>query len=138
MGSKVTKSFRNQKIADRLRFFIAERIREQVDPQKAIIGINEVRISPDQKYAKVFWSVTVFNENLENASLYPSQREVDVVSQTISSMSKRIRHQIASELELRHVPELNFVYDATMENATRLDELLDRAKKQSNSTKEDE
>jgi ribosome-binding factor A len=44
---------------------------------------------------------------------------------------------MGQSLSLRHIPDLNFQYDTSLENALRIESLLDSIKEDSPSTQED-
>ena len=78
---------------------------------KAHLTISEVRMSPDLKHALVF--VTKLG-NQDVTPLLPALRRV----------SPFLRSQVAPKLGLRVTPELKFLPDAALEEATRINKLL--------------
>ena len=76
------------------------------------ITIPEVRISPDMKLA------TVYVMPLGGSDMKP-------VIAALDRNKKYIRAQVAQTLNLRYAPDLRFREDATFEEATRIDRLLD-------------
>jgi len=75
------------------------------------ITVSEVRMSPDLKHALVF--ATVLGHK-DIAPLLPALKRV----------APFLRAQIAPRLGLRVTPELKFVADEAMEQATRINEIL--------------
>jgi ribosome-binding factor A len=78
---------------------------------KAHLTISEVRMSPDLKHALVF--VTKLG-NQDVTPLLPALKRV----------SPFLRSQVAPRLGLRVTPELKFMADAAVEEATRINRLL--------------
>jgi ribosome-binding factor A len=78
---------------------------------KAHLTISEVRMSPDLKHALVF--VTKLG-NQDVTPLLPALKRV----------SPFLRSQVAPRLGLRVTPELKFLPDAALEEATRINKLL--------------
>ncbi len=78
---------------------------------KAHLTISEVRMSPDLKHATVF--VTKLG-NQDVTPLLPSLKRV----------SPFLRAQIAPRLGLRVTPDLKFLPDAALDEATRINALL--------------
>ena len=78
---------------------------------KAHLTISEVRMSPDLKHALVF--VTKLG-NQDVTPLLPALRRV----------SPFLRSQVAPKLGLRVTPELKFMPDEALEQATRINKLL--------------
>lgn len=78
---------------------------------RAHITVSEVRMSPDLKHALVF--ATVLGHK-DIAPLLPALKRV----------APFLRAQMAPRLGLRVVPELKFVADAALDQATRINEIL--------------
>jgi ribosome-binding factor A len=78
---------------------------------KAHLTISEVRMSPDLKHALVF--VTKLG-NQDVTPLLPALRKV----------APFLRSQVAPKLGLRVTPELKFLRDEALDEATRINALL--------------
>jgi ribosome-binding factor A len=78
---------------------------------KAHLTISEVRMSPDLKHARVFMTQL---GNKDISPLLPSLKRV----------APFLRSQIAPRLGLRVTPDLQFVADEALEEATRINKLL--------------
>ncbi|MEQ1718495.1 MAG: 30S ribosome-binding factor RbfA [Hyphomicrobium sp.] len=76
------------------------------------ITIPEVRLSHDLKLA------TVYVMPLGGSDMKP-------VIEALERNKKYIRAEVAHTLDLRYAPDLRFKKDATFEEATRIDRLLD-------------
>ena len=75
------------------------------------VTINEVRITNDLSYAKVY--VTILKDEYKE--------------ETLKSLNKAkgfIRKQLAHRVEIRHIPELEFVYDDSIEYSQKIEEEL--------------
>jgi len=83
------------------------------DPElaKAHLTISEVRTSPDLKHAAVF--ITQLG-NKDIAPLLPALRRV----------APFLRSQIAPKLGLRVTPDLKFLADTALDEATKINQLL--------------
>jgi ribosome-binding factor A len=86
-------------------------LREVKDPRIEGITLTGVDITPDLKLAKIYFS-----------TLQPENREAALAG--LKSAAGYIKRQIALRLQLRHTPELRFLYDTTLEKANRLESLL--------------
>jgi len=91
-------------------------LREVKDPRVEGITLTGVDLTPDLKLAKVYFS-TRRSENQASALA------------GLKSASGYIRRQISVRLQLRHTPELRFLYDTTLEKANRLEYLLRQVEK---------
>ena len=98
-----------------LRGEISELIsRELKDPRllRGMLSITGVSVTADLHYAKVFVSV-----------LGTEQDRKDALA-ALHSASGFIRKALAERVQIRHMPELNFVLDLSMERGERIMKLL--------------
>lgn len=101
---------------ERVRGLIQETVaeilqREVKDPRVEGVTLTGVDITPDLKLAKIYFS-----------TLQPEHQEAALAG--LKSAAGYIKRQIATRLQLRHTPELRFLYDTTLEKANRLESLL--------------
>ena len=108
-------SRRPERISGLLLEVVAETLlREVKDPRLQAITITGVRISPDLKTAKIFFTT----------------RQEEELTEVLAGLRKAtgfIKRQVASRLHLRYTPDLEFHYDETLEKANRLESLLRQA-----------
>ena len=78
---------------------------------KEHLTISEVRMSPDLKHALVFATVL-------------GQKDISPLLPALKRVAPFLRAQIAPRLGLRVTPELKFVADEALEQATRINKLL--------------
>lgn len=90
-------------------------IRGLRDPRIGLATITEVKMSPDLKQARVYVSV-----------LGSLEQRKDTLA-GLNRAASHIRHEIGSQLRLRNTPELSFVYDSSIEQGARIEELLQQA-----------
>ena len=86
--------------------------REMHDPRLQFVTITEVHVSPDLHHARVKFSV-----------LGP-QSNVDDVTQSLNHAAGYLRRRIGHNLTLRFTPELEFLYDPSIEYSARIEETL--------------
>ena len=79
------------------------------DSRLQLIRITEVIVSKDLSSAKVFFNIA---DNPE------------MIKKPLEKAKHFFRHHLANALELRHMPELKFIYDPTQTTANRIDDLL--------------
>ncbi len=112
---KAGPSQRQLRVGEEIRHALAEILlrTEFHDPElaRAHLTISEVRMSPDLKHAMVF--VTKLG-NQDVTPLLPALRKV----------APFLRAQVAPKLGLRVTPELKFLADEALEQATRINRLL--------------
>src|SRR5437899_10570399 len=105
---------RVERINDLLRSELSELIgRELKDPRLAgLISITEVETTSDLRHAKVF--VSVFGRDEERQSSLAALR----------SAAGFLRHEVAQRIVIRHMPELDFRLDSSIERGDRILRLL--------------
>jgi ribosome-binding factor A len=106
---------RSERVAGQLRRDLARLIQQEVkDPEVGFVSLSDVEVTRDLSHAKVF--ITVFDPEKADESL-----------KALSRASAFLRRRLGQELRLRHVPELHFVHDDSVETGSRIDELISKA-----------
>jgi ribosome-binding factor A len=85
---------------------------ELKDPRVGFVTVTAVNTSTDLRHARVYVSV-LGDETVRKLSLT-----------ALESAHGFLQRRVASELRLKHTPQLTFVYDDTAERADRLERLL--------------
>lgn len=97
-----------EEISDLLRLHVK-------DPRLgAFISITDIETSPDLKHATVF------------VSYFGSSEERQATMSALASASGFFHRELIKRLKMRHVPELSFRWDDSIERADRLSRLMDR------------
>ncbi len=108
---------RHDKITEAIRKEISSIIHEELkDPRLGFITIIRVELTPDFRYAKVFYSVLGKEED------YKKTKEA------LDSASGFIRRLIAQRIKLRLVPEISFREDRSCEYSIQIQKVLDEVK----------
>jgi ribosome-binding factor A len=116
---------RQEKLNSLIRQELSELLRLEVkNPRLAtgLISITEVEIAQDLKYAKVF------------ISSLGGLEEKDSVLASLRSAGGFLRGELARNLRMRVVPELDFQWDESIEHGAHILELLDKVKSPPNMT----
>ncbi len=87
------------------------------DPRLLEVAVTEVHVSSDGRYAQV------------RVALSGDERRQRDSLAALDHARHYLRHELASRLGLRHVPELHFEQDRNPDADNRVDLLLKRAKK---------
>ena len=105
-----------------IRHEISDLLQRQVkDPRLGnFVAVTEVSISPDMKHARIF------------VSHMGSEEEKQETLSVLASASGFLRRELAKRLRLRHIPELSFQWDDSIERGARLLELIDQVAADSN------
>lgn len=108
---------RRRRIGNEIQRLLPELIRNEVrDPRvTGLITVTDVDVSPDLAHAKVF--VTALGE--------PGTIEVTLLG--LRHCAPFLRSELARRLRMRTIPELRFVYDASVERGARLSQLIQEA-----------
>jgi len=119
---------RQRKAAELLHEEISQLIQFQTqDPRLGFVTITGVDVSPDLRQARVYFTI------LDN--------DAAAIKETLTGLNSAapyFRHQMGQSLSLRHIPELTFQYDTSLENALKIDRLLDSIKDEYPPSVEDE
>lgn len=107
---------RTERISNLIRQEISDLLREQVnDPRlSSFISITRVSTSPDLRHAKVF------------VSALGGKTSKNEVLQGFTTASGFFRKELARHLRLKHVPELSFHFDDTIERGAKVLRLIEQ------------
>jgi len=104
---------RAEKMGDLIREVLARLLREEVrDPRIGFVTLTDVRMSPDLKNARVFFSV--LGGSAPRAA----------AGKALAHAAPFLRRALAREIRLRYTPEIHFEEDASVESGFRVDALL--------------
>ncbi len=103
---------RARRVADQIQIELSDIIgRRLKDPRRGFITLTGVDLTPDLKVAKV----------------YVSALEPDDLERGLSTLKRAkgfLRYHLGRRIRLRHVPELHFFADQSVEQGQRIEELL--------------
>jgi ribosome-binding factor A len=88
------------------------------DPRLGLVTITGVKMSPDLRDARVYW--TVHGD--------PEQRKQ--TKKGLDNARGFLRREIGSELKLRITPDLHFTYDEAIDRGERIEQLLQQVRKE--------
>ena len=107
---------RSRRIADQVQRELSDIIRlELKDPRVGMITITDVDVSPDNKNARIFFTVLGDQERIEDATT------------GLQRAAGFLRSALSQRMKLRSVPQLRFSYDASVERGMHLSQLIDAA-----------
>lgn len=107
------KSFhRTDRISAQLRRDVGELVHEAVrEHGLPSVSVSDVEVTRDLAHAKIF--VT---------ALDPSKQKEVIAA--LKELAKDMRFQLGKRMKIRSLPELHFVYDASLDRGERIDQLL--------------
>lgn len=105
--------YRQGRINDEFQKEVAMILRDVKDPRVsgAFISVTAAEVTPDLKYAKVYYS-----------SLMGDKKEVKL---GLKAAAGFIRGQIARRMNLRITPEITFVEDGSIEYGAKISKILE-------------
>jgi len=110
-------SHRPERLAEAIKQEVSDLIRDEIkDPRIGFATITGVDVSSDLKYAKIYVSI------LGNA---------DARGQAMTALKKAtgfIRTELGRRIRLRHVPDISFKLDESLDNGDKVLKLLDEVK----------
>ena len=84
---------------------------------------------------KAIWPNECLTDDLRNAKVYYSYLGADEdrarVDEYLMRERRKIRSLIGQNLRVRHIPELDFKFDPSVEEGMRIEQLLDGLKRES-------
>jgi ribosome-binding factor A len=104
---------RSHRVAEQMRRELADLLQFEVkDPRIGMVTITEVEVTGDMAHAKIFYSTA---------------KASDAVQMGLEKSSGFLRTQLAKRMLLRTVPQLHFVYDASIDNGMKMTQLINEA-----------
>ena len=109
--------YRQSRINDAVVHELAVILREVKDPRvsEALITVTAADVTPDLKYAKIFYSVLGADGDKE---------QLKQIYLGLKSAAGFIRSQLAKRLNLRATPELTFVEDNSVKHGVEIAAIL--------------
>ena len=116
------KGHRQGRLGEEIRRIISELLlRGLKDPRlSAMISVTAVEVTSDGSYATVYLSVLGLDPDEEKAQL-----QQDETLEAMESARGFIRREIGRQIKLRHVPDLIFKIDKSMEYGRHISGILD-------------
>lgn len=119
MGRSDNRGFQREKrVAQQLHEVIARLLLTELDdPRIQMVQIIDVEVTPDLRYATVYYVMLDERE--------PS----DEVQGGLDAAVGFIKREIGKRLDLKYVPEVEFEYDVSVERGRRMEALIDELDK---------
>jgi len=110
---------RQEKLGELIAAELSELLRTRVkDPRVGFASITQVEVSGDLRHAKVFVSVM------------GSPEERDATMQGLKNATGFLRHELATRLVLRYMPEIVFKLDKSIEEGSRILDLIQKVEQE--------
>jgi ribosome-binding factor A len=112
---------RGERVAEQIRRDLAELLRQVKDPRVAhllpLVTVTDIELTADYAHAKVFYT-----------SLAEASRAEDI-ARGLAKAASFLRRELGRRLHIHQIPELHFVFDASVERGSHLSQLIDAAVK---------
>ena len=104
---------RTDRVADLIKREVAAVIAREVrDPRLSMMTITAVKVSPDLRQARVYY--TVMDDGIDR----------DDVRTGLAKAGGYVQRKVGSRIHLRYTPQLIFEYDDSIREGARMSELL--------------
>ncbi len=109
---------RADRLADEIKHIIAEILIKQVQiPEAGMLTLIKANLTPDLMTANVYFSY--LNEN----------KTPDEILELLKKNVKTIRFLMGKELSIKHLPQIRFHYDDSMEKAEKIEQIFHKLHK---------
>jgi len=109
---------RSQRLGVQIQRDISSLLQTELTGQiPGMVTVTHVKLSDDLRYARCFYSYLGKPEDLT------------LVDEVLTKESKRLRSMVGQSLHIRHIPELSFKYDPSVEYGAHIEQLLEEINK---------
>ena len=108
----MTEGTRPGRVSEEFREILAEEIPKLKDPRIGFVTVTYVRVTPDLRMARVFY--TVMGDEMERKATAAGLR----------SARAHLRQVIGGQIRIKTLPDLAFEEDRSIEAADRIDRLI--------------
>ncbi|MGV8073086.1 MAG: 30S ribosome-binding factor RbfA [Syntrophobacteraceae bacterium] len=107
---------RSDRVGDLIHREIAEMLMRRVkDPRVAGVTITGVELTADLQHAKVFYCISGTN---------PEESRKKSVAAGLDNAKGFIRQELRKRLTMKHLPQIDFRYDASFEYGEKIERLI--------------
>lgn len=117
------KGYRAGRLGEEIRRIVSGMLlKELKDPRfKGMVSISAVNVTSDGSYATLF--VTAMG--LGSSTELSEEEKADILA-AFHSAKGAIKREIGHQIKLRHIPELLFKMDTSMEYGRKMDEIINK------------
>lgn len=88
---------------------------EVKDKNLKFMTVTDCKLTSDLSFAKIYFT---------------TMGDIDSALEALEKASNFIRRQLAERIDVRHTPELSFVYDDSIENAKKIEDIIEKIHKE--------
>ena len=101
IGSQMTKE---------ISYILANEVK---DSDLKFVTITECRVTNDLSYAKVYYTIL-------------DQNKIEDSKKAFKDAKGFIRRELTKRMDIRHTPELEFIYDESIEYGKKIDDMINK------------
>ena len=116
MPERPQRTARTSRVAEEFREILGEEILKLKDPRVGFVTVTGVRVTPDLRHARVFYTVMGDDAAAHGGRPPRSARR-----------AAHLRRVIGHQVRLKVLPDLEFEEDATIDSANRIEQLIEQA-----------
>ncbi len=106
-------SIKTERIASMLAKEISYILNTEIqDNDIKFVTITDCKVTTDLSFAKVYYTVL-------------DDSKKDTTYKALKDASKYIRSKLFDRVDIRHIPVLTFVYDESIENANKIEKIIE-------------
>lgn len=126
MANKKLSSFsRSDRVSEQIRRDLAALIQTELkDPRVGMVSLTAVELTPDYAHAKIFFTTLDVTHLTE-------------IEKGLKRAAGFLRRELGKRIKIHTLPELHFIYDASLERGAQLTDLINQAVAVSEQTPED-
>lgn len=108
---------------------------------KGIVSITDIRVTEDLKFADTYFSImpevlttnkdvseNISENNADNTKEKDAEKQRENIIKSLNEIKGFLRKRVAEEIELRFVPEIRVKIDNSIDNAMRINQILNNIK----------
>ena len=103
----------NSAMIKELSYILANEIKDQ---DLKFVTITDVKVTNDLSFAKVYF--TVFNKDIKETL------------KAFKNATGFIKKELADRMEIRHIPDLEFVYDESIAYGNKIEKIIEKIKEE--------
>lgn len=119
----MAKNYRSGRLGEEIRKTVGMMLLTELKDYRLrgkMISVSDVDVSPDGSYATVYLSV--MGKSIEEDAREDEKKEILAAMKSASGL---IRREIGRAVKVRHVPELTFKIDSSMEYGRHMSKVID-------------
>ena len=100
----------NSSLVEQISYIIAHDVK---NPDINFVTITGAKVTSDLSLAKIYFTVL-------------DQSKIKETLSALKDASGYIRHELRERIEIRQIPELEFVYDESIEYGNKIEKIIDK------------